>query len=61
MPVSVFIIFSRSFSYLADPCRFFSCFFTILFFRWYLNLLASDLVSDVCFLSIEVMYIDVVL
>ena len=65
MPVSVFILFSRSFLFLADtipfiflfsflraPFRFFSCFVMSDPIRWHLKLLARDLVPDVCFFSI---------
>ena len=73
MPVSVFILFSRVFSFLADavpfvffssfsqtPFRLFSCLVLYNTIRLHLKLLARDLMSDVCFFSIQVMYIDVV-
>ena len=73
MPVSVFIIFSRSFFSLTDAVSFlflfcFSrtpsyLFYFLVWFNlicWSLKLLARALVLDVCLLSIQVMYIDVV-
>ena len=41
-------------------CCFYYCFVWSNPIRWHLKLLARALLSDVCFLSIEVMYIDVV-
>ena len=41
-------------------CHFFFCFACSNPIRWHLKLLARALVSDVCFISIQVMYIDVV-
>ena len=60
MPISIFILLSCAFSFLVDPVPFLSFFFRCIPFHWHLTLLARALVSDVCFLSIYVMYIDVV-
>ena len=48
------------FCFLQTPCRFFSCFVWCILICWQLTLFARSLMSDVCFISIELMYIDVV-